>query len=301
MTETSRKNLLSDAPRWTRDQGPILRLEGVTKSFGDLMVLDGVDLEIWPGEITVILGASGSGKTVLMKMFNGLHKPDSGEVFVFGQAISAMSDKELDDIVRKRVATMFQNYALFDSMTVAENVSFPLVQNKVASTAEARELAKKLLDELDLGDVLDEYPSSLSGGMKKRVALARTIVPNPELVLFECRAAGSRGQHDVCPAVVADQRDGRCAGAVETGVGSADGQPAADAEDRHRPSDARTLPAGAASLRLFHRGRPGFAQMRLRAAAEGGAGRELTTAPGVAACPACLPIPWHRAARLSFP
>lgn len=190
MTETQRKNLLSDAPRWTREQGPVIRVEGVKKSFGDQAVLDGVDLEIWPGEITVILGASGSGKTVLMKCINGLLKPDAGKIHVFGQDITELSSPKLDTQIRRRMSTMFQNYALFDSMTVADNVSFPLVQNNAASVSKARLLAAKLLDELGLGDVLDEFPSALSGGMKKRVALARTIVSNPEVVLFDDPTTG---------------------------------------------------------------------------------------------------------------
>ncbi len=189
-TAPQHRNLLSDAERWTREDGPVIRIEGLKKSFGDDVVLDGVDLEIWPGEITVIVGASGSGKTVLMKLVNGLLRPDEGKIWVFGQDVTRMSDRELDDNVRKRVATMFQNYALFDSMTVAENVSFPLVQNNAAGVTKSRMLAAKLLDDLGLGDVLDEYPSALSGGMKKRVALARTIVTNPEVVLFDDPTTG---------------------------------------------------------------------------------------------------------------
>jgi ABC-type transporter Mla maintaining outer membrane lipid asymmetry ATPase subunit MlaF len=190
MSDEGHENLLVDVDRWTDEDGPIIRVEGVTKSFGELEVLKGVDLEVMPGEITVIVGASGSGKTVLMKCINGLIKPDEGHVYVFGKDVTQMSDAELDEEVRKRVATMFQNYALFDSMTVAENVSFPLVQNNVMSVSEARELAAEHLGELGLGDVLDEYPSALSGGMKKRVALARTIVTNPELVLFDDPTTG---------------------------------------------------------------------------------------------------------------
>jgi ABC-type transporter Mla maintaining outer membrane lipid asymmetry ATPase subunit MlaF len=190
MAKKQRQNLLIDVERWTREDGPIIRVEGVRKSFGDEVVLDGVDLEVMPGEITVIVGASGSGKTVLMKLINGLLKPDEGSIQVFGQDVTQMSEAELDHEVRKRVGTMFQNYALFDSMTVAENVSFPLVQNNAMSTAEARKLAAEHLDNLGLKDVLDEYPSALSGGMKKRVALARTIVTNPELVLFDDPTTG---------------------------------------------------------------------------------------------------------------
>lgn len=188
--EAPRSNLLFSGPRWSADDGPVIRVEGIHKSFGDLDVLKGVDLEIYAGEITVIVGASASGKTVLMKLINGLLKPDEGKVTVFGQEVTAMRSSDLDEEIRKRLATMFQNYALFDSMTVAENVSFPLVQNNAMKSRDARALAAKHLNDLELGDVLDEYPSSLSGGMKKRVALARTIVTNPEVVLFDDPTTG---------------------------------------------------------------------------------------------------------------
>lgn len=186
----TRTNLLYDGPRWTREDGPVIAVENVHKAFGDLEVLTGLSLEVWPGEITVIVGASASGKTVLMKLINGLLKPDQGTVKVFGKEVTTMNSSQLDAVVRKRVGTMFQNYALFDSMTVAENVSFPLVQNRVMSIAESRKLAAEHLGDLGLGDVLDEYPSALSGGMKKRVALARTIVTNPEVVLFDDPTTG---------------------------------------------------------------------------------------------------------------
>lgn len=186
----ARRNLLFSGPRWERAQGPVISIRNISKSFGDLHVLRDVSLDIYPGEITVIVGASASGKTVLMKLINGLLKPDSGTISAFGQEVTAMSSAKLDVEVRKRIGTMFQNYALFDSMTVAENVSFPLVQNNAMKRAQARELAAQHLGELGLGDVLDEYPSALSGGMKKRVALARTIVTNPELVLFDDPTTG---------------------------------------------------------------------------------------------------------------
>jgi len=184
-----RANLLTDVDRWPLDGGPLIRLDNVSKSFGDNHVLRELSLEVDPGKITVIVGASGSGKSVLMKLINGLISPDEGDVLVFGEDISDMSGPQLD-FVRKRVATMFQNYALFDSMTVVENVAFPLVQNNAMRTREANELAGELLDDLGLGDVLREYPAALSGGMKKRVSLARTIVTNPEVVLFDDPTTG---------------------------------------------------------------------------------------------------------------
>jgi ABC-type transporter Mla maintaining outer membrane lipid asymmetry ATPase subunit MlaF len=182
----SRENLLvPDVERWPLDPDkPIIELEDVHKSFGDNDVLCGLDLEIRPGEITVIIGASASGKSVLIKHMNGLLVPDSGHVRLFGKDTRELGDVALDRL-RKRVGTLFQNYALFDSMTVVENVAFPLVENKVMDRGEARELASELLEDLGLGDSLDLYPSSLSGGMKKRVSLARSIITNPEVVLFD--------------------------------------------------------------------------------------------------------------------
>lgn len=181
-----RKNLLlPDTPRWDVAGGkPMVELKGVYKSFGGEEVLRGLDLAIEPGKITIIIGASGSGKTVLIKHMNGLLFPDRGKVLLFGKEISSLSGPALDDL-RKRVGTMFQNYALFDSMTIIENVSFALVQNKAMGAKEAAVLAEEVLVDLGLGHALHQYPSTLSGGMKKRVSLARAIVTNPEMVLFD--------------------------------------------------------------------------------------------------------------------
>jgi ABC-type transporter Mla maintaining outer membrane lipid asymmetry ATPase subunit MlaF len=182
----SRENLLvPDVERWSADDElPIIRLENVHKAFGENVVIDGLDLDIATGEITVIIGASGSGKSVLIKLMNGLLEPDKGRALLFGKDTRELSDVALDR-VRKRIGTLFQNYALFDSMTVLENVAFPLVENKAMSESEAHELSSELLEDLGLGEALDLYPASLSGGMKKRVSLARAIISNPEVVLFD--------------------------------------------------------------------------------------------------------------------
>ncbi len=181
-----RKNLLvPDVDRWDVDSGePIVELEGVHKSFGGETVLRGLDLKIEPGKITIIIGASGSGKSVLLKHMNGLLKPDRGTVRLFGKDISSLSGPRLDAL-RKRVGTMFQNYALFDSMSIKDNVAFPLVENQAMGRTEARQQATSLLEQLDLGHAVNQQPPTLSGGMKKRVSLARAIVYNPELALFD--------------------------------------------------------------------------------------------------------------------
>lgn len=190
-------NALSEVPnllvpnvrRWTAADGMVARLTRVSRRFGDLEVLRNLNLEVEPGLITCILGESGSGKTVLVKHLNGLLTPDSGEVEMFGKTLSSLGAVELD-ATRKRVGTLFQNYALFDSMSVVENVAFPLVQNKVMSTREAEQIAAVRLNELGLGSVLKEFPAALSGGMKKRVSVARSIIWNPEMLLLDDPTTG---------------------------------------------------------------------------------------------------------------
>lgn len=177
--------LLPGVARWEGGEDePIIELVDVYKSFGDDHVLKGLSLKVMPGKITIIIGASGSGKSVLLKHMNGLLRPDKGTVRLFGQDVSELGDQALDRL-RKRVGTMFQNYALFDSLTVRENVAFALVEHGAMPRARAEELAESLIEELDLGHALDQYPATLSGGMKKRVSLARAIVSNPEVVLFD--------------------------------------------------------------------------------------------------------------------
>ena len=177
--------LVPDVEPWPLDSDePIIELEDVYKSFGSEEVLKGLSLKVRPGEITVIIGSSGSGKSVLIKHMNGLFKPDKGTVKLFGESTSEMTDQQLDRY-RKRVGTLFQNYALFDSMSVVDNVTFPLIENNAMEAAEAKEHASRILEELGLGDALQKFPAELSGGMKKRVSLARALVTNPEVILFD--------------------------------------------------------------------------------------------------------------------
>ncbi len=184
--EEGRRNLLlPKLERWPIDEeDPIVELRGVHKRFKDEEVLRGVDLKVEAGKITVIAGASGAGKSVLIKHMNGLLAPDEGQVRLFGQDVSSLSAPELDKL-RKRIGVMFQNYALFDSMSVEDNVAFPLVEHNAMGRRKARERARSILEELGLGHAVSQFPATLSGGMKKRVSLARAIVANPELVLFD--------------------------------------------------------------------------------------------------------------------
>jgi phospholipid/cholesterol/gamma-HCH transport system ATP-binding protein len=163
---------------------PIIRLEGVHKSFGRQHVLRGVDLDIRAGQTTVIIGPSGCGKTVLLKHIIGLVRPDRGKVYFGDMEISSLSERRLAP-VRRRVGYLFQGAALFDSMTVERNVLFPLDEHGYGAPARRRERCREVLAMVGLDGMLDRYPEELSGGQKKRVALARAIALNPEVILYD--------------------------------------------------------------------------------------------------------------------
>jgi phospholipid/cholesterol/gamma-HCH transport system ATP-binding protein len=163
---------------------PIIRLEGVYKSFGGAPVLRGVDLSIQHGQTTVIIGPSGCGKTVLIKHIVGLIRPDRGKVFFRDLEISAMSEAELVK-VRRRMGFLFQGAALFDSMTVEQNILFPLEEHKIGTRPSRRDRCRQVLSMVGLDGMQGRYPDSLSGGQKKRVALARAIALDPEIVLYD--------------------------------------------------------------------------------------------------------------------
>ncbi|HET8734922.1 MAG TPA: ATP-binding cassette domain-containing protein [Anaeromyxobacteraceae bacterium] len=164
----------------------MIRIEGLWKSFGEKEVLRGISLEVEEGTTFVVLGASGSGKTVLLKHVIGLLKPDQGTVTVDGKEMSSLEGRALTE-ARQVFGMVFQGSALFDSMTVFDNVAFPLRERERRIRAE--ELRSRVVESLrvvDLGeDVVDLWPSELSGGMKKRVALARALVANPKIVLYD--------------------------------------------------------------------------------------------------------------------
>ena len=164
----------------------MIEVRDLWKSFGPNQVLKGITLSIPRGQTYVVLGGSGSGKTVLMKHVIGLFKPDKGTVTVDGVEISSLTGKALTE-ARQRFGMVFQGAALFDSMTVYENVAFPLAERQRSLPAE--EVRSRCLEKLrvvDLGEeVLERYPSELSGGMRKRVALARALVSDPQIVLYD--------------------------------------------------------------------------------------------------------------------
>ena len=161
-----------------------IRVKDVHKSFGRQIVLNGINLEVQRGKITVIIGRSGSGKSVLMKHLIGLIRPDRGEILVDGTDISRLGEARLNE-VRKKFGMLFQEAALFDSMNVGENVAFPLREHTRLSDAEVGRLVNEKLQQVGLAGFEDKMPSELSGGMKKRVGLARALALDPDIVLFD--------------------------------------------------------------------------------------------------------------------
>lgn len=167
-----------------QSMNPMIHLQGIYKSFDDNEVLKGVELEIVEGKTTVIIGGSGSGKSVLMKHMLGLLKPDSGRVFVDGEDITDLSEREMVK-VRAKFGMVFQQAALFDSMNVGENVAFPLREHTKLKDSEIKDLVAEKLQLVGLDGIQSRFPSELSGGMRKRVGLARAIVLGPQIILYD--------------------------------------------------------------------------------------------------------------------
>lgn len=162
----------------------LIELNKVSKAFGRLIVLNEVTLHIPAGQSLVVIGASGTGKSVLLKHIVGLLRPDAGEVLFDGIRVDRLSEKKLME-VRKRFGFLFQMGALFDSMTVEQNVGFPLVQHTSATAAEVRRVSIEKLAMVGLPEVGGKRPAELSGGQRKRVALARAIALDPEVILYD--------------------------------------------------------------------------------------------------------------------
>jgi phospholipid/cholesterol/gamma-HCH transport system ATP-binding protein len=162
-----------------------VRIRGLRKSFQSHPVLRGVDLDIERAKINVIIGASGQGKTVLIKHIMALLKPDAGQIWIDGEDIVPMDEGNLSR-VRRKLGMLFQYAALFDSMTVAENVAFPLAERyRRMSRTEVDDLVHELLVRLDLGGTEDRFPAELSGGQRKRVGLARALIDRPQILLYD--------------------------------------------------------------------------------------------------------------------
>tara|TARA_Y100000589_G_scaffold25768_1_gene21251 strand:+ start:7282 stop:8085 length:804 start_codon:yes stop_codon:yes gene_type:complete len=163
---------------------PIIRLESVSKSFGSVEALRGIDLTFDPGRTTVVLGPSGCGKSVMLKHIIGLLRPDHGRVWFEDQRVDRLREHELVDI-RRRVGFLFQQGALFDSMTVGQNIAFPLREHTNVSRPERFKRVDRMLELVGVPGTADRMPAELSGGQRKRIALARSIVLEPEVVLYD--------------------------------------------------------------------------------------------------------------------
>ena len=178
-------------PEINRDEASkVVEIRELYKAFGDNKVLDGLNLDLYQKENLVILGKSGTGKSVLIKCMVGLLKPDSGEVKVLGYDVPNLTDKELNEL-RKQVGFSFQGSALYDSMTVRENLEFPIKRNlKIFEKAKLNEMVMSALEDVGLEQAVNKRPAELSGGMKKRIGVARTLILNPKIMLYDEPTAG---------------------------------------------------------------------------------------------------------------
>jgi len=168
----------------------VIIIKDLHKSFDDLDVLKGVNLTVYKGENVAILGKSGSGKSVLIKIIIGLLKPDKGEVTVLGQQVDALQEKELNAL-RLRIGFSFQSSALYDSMNVRQNLEFPLKMNiKNISKQEIAATVEEVLEAVGLKDKMEQMPADLSGGQRKRIGIARTLILRPEIMLYDEPTAG---------------------------------------------------------------------------------------------------------------
>lgn len=168
----------------------VISISGLYKSFGPLEVLKGVDFNVFKGENVAVLGKSGTGKSVLIKIIVGLLKPDRGEVMVLGQQVDKLKGKELDAL-RLRIGFSFQNSALYDSMNVYQNLAFPLTMNvKNLSKKEVDIAVEEALEAVGLKDKIKQMPSDLSGGQRKRIGIARTLILKPEIMLYDEPTSG---------------------------------------------------------------------------------------------------------------
>jgi len=168
---------------------PSIRVQTLRKAFGKQKVLNGINLEVAQGETVSVLGQSGTGKSVLLKLIIGLQQPDSGSIQIHGQEITGLARPQLNEI-RKKVGFLFQNSALYDSLTVEQNVAFPLERHGGLSAAERKKRVRELLATVGMERDLDKLPAEISGGMQKRVGLARALSLSPDIVLFDEPTAG---------------------------------------------------------------------------------------------------------------
>ena len=167
----------------------MIRIENICKSFGEKQVLKNINMEIREGETLAIIGGSGSGKSTLLRLLIGLDRPTSGEIYIMGQAISHMQEAELDKL-RMNMGMVFQYSALFDSMTVGENVAFGLREHTDLSEEKIQTIVARKLEQVGLPGIQSTMPGELSGGMKKRVGLARAIAFDPKIIFYDEPSSG---------------------------------------------------------------------------------------------------------------
>jgi phospholipid/cholesterol/gamma-HCH transport system ATP-binding protein len=168
----------------------VIAIRDLHKSFGTNHVLQGIDLEVFQGENIVVLGRSGTGKSVLIKIIAGLLKPDKGTVNVLGKNVAALSIRELEQL-RLKIGFSFQSSALYDSMTVRENLEFPLLRNsRHLSRTQVTKAVEKALEAVGLSKTINQYPAELSGGQRKRIGIARTLIMQPAIMLYDEPTAG---------------------------------------------------------------------------------------------------------------
>lgn len=179
---------MSETPESTpvqaAEDAPIITFRGVDKAFGPKVIYKGLDLDIYRGEVLTVIGGSGMGKSVMLKMLIGLLSSDGGSIQAFGEEVTQMKGKDLLGL-RRRVAMLFQGAALFDSMSVAENIKYPLVEHGWGTPAERDDRVAEVLEMVGMPGIEKLRPAELSGGMKKRVGLARSIAVKPEVILYD--------------------------------------------------------------------------------------------------------------------
>jgi phospholipid/cholesterol/gamma-HCH transport system ATP-binding protein len=168
---------------------PVLRVENIQKRFGEKIVHRDVSFELEPGEILALFGGSGTGKSVILRSIIGLEKPDAGRILFQGRDITKLTERQLIEI-RKQIAYVFQNGALFDSLTVEENLAYPLKEHTRLAPAEVHDRVNAMLELIDMKGSNDLLPAELSGGMQKRAGLARAIILDPRIILFDEPTAG---------------------------------------------------------------------------------------------------------------
>jgi phospholipid/cholesterol/gamma-HCH transport system ATP-binding protein len=183
--EMEEEKVTSEPKKTTGSDEVVISIKGLKKSFGEKHVLKNINLEVKRGENVVILGRSGTGKSVTIQCIVGMLKPDEGSVKVFGDDVAEMDEKQLKEL-RIKIGFLFQSGALYDSMTVRENLEFPLTRVlKITDRADIDKRVEAALDSVGLLDAIDKMPSDLSGGMRKRAGLARTIIVEPEIILYD--------------------------------------------------------------------------------------------------------------------